>query len=406
MGQPGVLSDLPRSRLLAALVVVVVLTGAGVGAIAGGPALTGGVSPPPGIGGAAPPDADIDVVATDPADVRDANGDAGVVSGRLGGTLTLREDVDRVEFVVQTRLPDGTWTVIGRASAAPVPGGRLDLGPVVGGATTFLDATQSDGFDVDTPGSVATREGAVAVTARLYVAGDLRGTVTGVDTYAFRVDRPAPTTLSVGPGSPATGSDAPGGDGGFDPESPQSDGQRGGGTPDDDRRGMQSTGAPASESGGGPAPEAPDAAPGTVTTALFGAADVVPGSSGTASEPLTSPRPEMESLRVTVGTAVDDENGRTEPEMAIDRTPGSGELSAHLDVRILLVRESGQQRYVVGGPGSFVPLAAAIGASESIPIADAEDVTLVVEWRISPAAGNEIQTDGTSLTIHCEFTSA
>ncbi|RLM53635.1 hypothetical protein DVK02_12340 [Halobellus sp. Atlit-31R] len=411
MGASSATAARSRKRLLVGVVVAVALTGAGVGALADGSAFTLGAASVESDGGSAS-EATIDVVAGDPANVRNSAGDAGVVAGSLGGTLTVVETTDRVEFVVQTRLPDGSWAVTATATATSVPPGPFDLATQVGGAnTTYLDAAQSDGFDVQTPGTVAVRRGAVAVTARLFVDGQEVAAVTDVDGYAFAVDRPAGSVVSLGTADTEPAATGGGDTGGSD--SPAD-------APDSLNRARTSTGATdqivgAAGGTGGPSDggtlsgstsSASDSENSSQTaTVLFGADDVVPGSTGTSSAVLEPPREEMRVLNVTVGAAIDAENGLTEPESEVDDTPADGELSERLDVRVFLVRESGVREYVAGSEDGFVSLAAAAGTTTEIEFGPAEPLSLVVEWRIDPRVGNEIQSDSTTGSVHYRFTS-
>jgi hypothetical protein len=396
MNSSGVPATLSRKHLLVLVVIAMALTGAGVGALSDGFTLSRG-APSAGAGDAAPV-ATIEVTASDPADVRNDAGDVGAVSGTLGGTLTLAEGADRVEFVVQTRLPNGTWAVAASGTATGVPAGQLTLAPGVGGPnTTYLDAAQSDGFDVQTPGTVAVRRGAIAVTARLFVGGEVIATVTDVDGYELTVDRPAPATVSFAPVEESATDENSDSNGASDPI-------------DATRRtvaqsGSESDGGPGSGSGAGASDAGETADSTTPTTAFFGAGDVVPGSAGKSAAVLEPTSAEMTTLAVTVGAAIDAENGVTEPESVVDETPEEGELSSELDVRIVLVRESGDRRYVVGGADTFVPLATAAGTTASMAIEPNEPVSLVVEWRIDPTVGNEIQSDSTTASIHYRFTS-
>ncbi|RLM88326.1 hypothetical protein D3D02_12200 [Halobellus sp. Atlit-38R] len=397
MTPSGVPATLSRKHLLAVVVIAMALTGAGVGVLSDGFTLSRGPGPAE-VGDAAAPLATIKVTASDPVAIRNDAGDVGVVSGTLGGTLTLAEGADRVEFVVQTRLPNGTWAVAASGTATGVPAGQLNLEPGVGGPDTiYLDAAQSDGFDVQEPGTVAVRRGAIAVTARLFVGDEVIATVTDVDGYELTVDRPAPATMSFAPVDESATEENSDATGASDPT-------------DTTRRTITQTGSGSDggpESGSGAdasdADETTDST--TPTTAFFGTGDVVPGSAGKSAAVLEPTSAEMTTLEVTVGAAIDAENGVTEPESVVDETPEDGELSSELDVRIVLVRESGDREYVAGSADAFVPLSTAAGATASLAIEPNEPVSLVVEWRIDPTVGNEIQSDSTTASIHYRFTS-
>ncbi|MFB6251862.1 MAG: hypothetical protein ABEI27_09320 [Halobellus sp.] len=397
-----------RSRLLMVVALGVALMGAGAGALS--------ENTPFGIGpdGALSDPPQLTVVAADPIDVRTDAGDVGTVTGSLGGSLVVREDVDRIELVVHSRLSDGSWVEINRLTIGAVTAETVDLGTTVGGpGTVYLDADQSDGFDVAVPGSVAVRRGAISVTARLFATDGTVTSVEAADEYEFVVERPAARVVSFGSGNERG---TPTVETGFDvDQDPVGTPSRGDAGPS---LSAQATGGGTTGgSGGGSISDADSTdgeregstdgteGPGTPTTALFTAGGVMPGSSGSSETVFGPPNPEQDTLLVTVGVVVDDENGLTEPEAEVDGTPTVGELSANVDVRIVIVHESGARRYVAGGSNAFVPLASVSEASESVPVGANETVSIVVEWRIDGAVGNEIQGDSTTLSVHGRFTS-
>ena len=165
-----------------------------------------------------------------------------------------------------------------------------------------------------------------------------------------------------------------------------------------------STGSAGCGSGGsGGGSETEDGAEANRTTALFGAQDVLPGSRGTSTAQLSNPRDESVTATFAVGGAVDDENGLTEPEATVDDTATQGELSDHLAVRIAITRESGGRSYLVGSTDGYVSLADAAETTRSLELDPNETVSVVVEWRVDAAVGNEIQSDRTTLSVHCAF---
>ncbi|MDQ2053897.1 hypothetical protein [Halobellus sp. H-GB7] len=379
------------TKLLAVVVLATVLGGVGAGFVSTDIFdATTQPSPAPLGGDSASEVAGITVTATDPSNVRNEAGDAGVVAGALGGRLDLERDVSRVDFVVRSRLPNGTWVVVDRASVESIQSGTdaIDLATVVGGPnTTYLGQTQSDGFDVATPGSTARRDGAVAVTARLYADGQRVATVTDTDGYAFVVDRPAGRTV----GGPNENTVTASGDGASTPND-QAETRS-------DSTGSAGGGAGGSDGGS----ETEDGAEANRTTALFGAQDVLPGSRGTSAAQLSNPRGESVTATFAVGGAVDDENGLTEPEATVDDTATQGELSDHLAVRIAITRESGGRSFLVGSTDGYVSLADAAETTRSLELDPNETVSVVVEWRVDAAVGNEIQSDRTTLSVHCTF---
>ncbi|WP_256545051.1 hypothetical protein [Halobellus inordinatus] len=375
------------TKLLAVVVLATVLGGVGAGFVSTDIFdATTQPSPAPLGGDSASEVAGITVTATDPSNVRNEAGDAGVVAGALGGRLDLERDVSRVGFVVRSRLPNGTWVVVDRASVESIQSGTdaIDLATVVGGPnTTYLDHTQSDGFDVATPGSTARRDGAVAVTAHLYADGQRVATVTDTDGYAFVVDRPAGRTVG-GPNENTVTASGDGASSSNDQSETRSDSTR-------------------SAGGGAGGSETENGAEANRTTALFGAQDVLPGSRGTSTAQLSNPRDESVTATFAVGGAVDDENGLTEPEATVDDTATQGELSDHLAVRIAITRESGGRSYLVGSTDGYVSLADAVETTRSLELDPNETVSVVVEWRVDAAVGNEIQSDRTTLSVHCTF---
>ncbi|SDY10356.1 hypothetical protein [Halobellus clavatus] len=414
MGARDAADGISRSRLLLVVVLGVALMGAGAGALSGGGALL--ENRPFGIGSdSALSDApQLTVAAADPVDVRNDAGDVGTVTGSLGGSLVVRDDVDRIELLVRSRLPDGSKVESTRLTTGAVTAGTVDIGSTVGGpGTVYLDADQSDGFDVAVPGSVAVRRGAISVTARLFATDGTVTSVNAADEYEFTVDRPAARVVSFGSGdergtptvetglgvdrdsvgTPSRGDAGPslsvqtagGGTTG---------GSGSGGTSDADGTDAEREGSTDGTGGTG-----------TPTTALFTAGGVMPGSSGGSETIFGPPDPGQDTLLLTVGGVVDNENGLTEPEAEVDDTPSVGELSANLDIRIVVVRESGVRRYVAGGSNAFVPLASVSGASESVPVGANETVSVGFEWRIDSVVGNEIQGDSTTLSVHGRFTS-
>ena len=102
------------------------------------------------------------------------------------------------------------------------------------------------------------------------------------------------------------------------------------------------------------------------------------------------------------------ENGQNEPEAEVDDTGGdpgrgAGELEDALEVRITAVDGDGSRRYVFGDGDTYHPLQRL--GSEPVSIAELdpdETVTIVIEYRVLPEAGNEIQSD--SIVVDFGFT--
>ncbi|RLM53624.1 hypothetical protein DVK02_12285 [Halobellus sp. Atlit-31R] len=390
MSVTGSSIEITRTKLLVALVLAVAIGGSGVGLVSTGvfEAADSAAPSPPGAGSTGTELATIDVTAADPPNVRSGTGEAGIVAGAIDGRLRLYRDVDRVELLVRSRLPNGTWVVIDRTALGAVPAGAVDLASATGGETQYLDATQSDGFDVTTPGTTARRSGFVSVTARLYADGARVGTVTDTDGYAFLVDRPAARTVG-GAGTDSAPREQTDAD--ATPTAQSRDGR--------DDAGRDGDGADESDDDS----ETRSRSDLNRTTALLGARNVVPGSSGQSAAAVSNPSDERVTATFRVGAPIDAENGLTEPESAVDDTPDRGELAAHLDVRIAIVRADGGGSYLAGGESEYVSLSDAATATQSLELDPNETVTVVVEWRVDRAVGNEIQSDGTSLSVHTTF---
>jgi len=383
---------------VAAIVVVGVSPGILSNALSVGPSELA----PPGADDAHGPTAEIEVTAADPPNVRSADGTVGVVAGQLTGSVTLTQPVSSVDLVVHSRLPNGSWVVVQRATVEPAPAQTIDLSEALDGPRlTYLDRDQSNGFDVGVPGSTAHREGAVSVTAQVFVDGEAVDSVTDADSYGFLIDRPAATTVGDG----ASGSESAG-----DESTTESSSTTESGVPTAD--GPTVSGGSGFGSGAGNVPsggieggesESRDEETDR-RTLLFGAENAVPGSTGADSVTVSNPADEAVTATFALGAPIDEENGVTEPESAVDDTPDTGELSEHLAVRIWIETDDGETRPLIGG-GEYIPLADAAGASQSLDLDPDEAVTVTVEWRIDSDVSNEIQSDSTTLSVHGTFQS-
>jgi hypothetical protein len=403
-----------RTQLFAAVIVTMALSGAGFGVVSDGFLDGGDPSPPGSTGDAAVASASIEITASDPPNVRDSAGEVGHVTGSLDGVLEVSRDVDRVTFVVWSRLPNGSWAVVDRTSIESLSNERVDIGESVGGPNaTYLRDDHSSGFDLDEPGSTARRSGYVSVTARLYAGGELETTVTDTDGYAFLIDRPAARTVgsdgsrsTAGEGAASGTESTPSGEmtSGQDSSGPDSSSGSDSTNGQDTAGGNSGADGRSDAAGDAPATDPNEAEPNR-TTALFGTDDAVPGSSGSGTVQLSNPDDGPVTAEFAIGAPIDEENGLTEPEKAVDDTPDTGELSSHLDVRIAVER-GGERTDLVGGDGEFVPLADAAASTRSLDLDPDETVTVTVEWRIARDVGNEIQSDRTTLSVHCEFSSS
>ncbi|WP_336023159.1 hypothetical protein [Halobellus salinisoli] len=425
-------ADLPVSitgtQMLVVAVAALAVVGAGPGLISD--ALSGGPDQlaPPGVSDSRGPTAEIGVTTADPPNVRNDEGTAGVVAGTVGGSLMLDQPADRVDLVVRSRLPNGSWTVQHRTSIEPVDAREIALDEALGPRFTYLDGDQSNGFDVDTPGSSVRRTGAISVTARLFVDGEEIESVTDTDEYGFFVDRPAATTTdTTADERESSGSEDEGDESRSSQSSTSETDVRSAG--DGPAKSDGTVGGSGDSGDGGDGDESPDVGDAGDSvrdddagddssedeadrrTLLFGTDNALPGSTGEDTVTVSNPADEAVTATVAVGAPIDEENGLTEPESEVDETPEVGELSEYLDVKIWVETEDGRQRNVVGGDGNviggngYVPLADAAESSKSLDLDPDESVTVVVEWRIAGDVGNEIQSDSTTLSVHCSFES-
>lgn len=373
--------SLTRRHLLVSVVALMAVAGLGVGLISGGPGPGTGVGPvtPPGTGDASTADATLSVTVGDPPTVRNDDGRVGTVAGTLTGSLAVDGTPDRVDLVVRSRLPSGSWAVVDRAEWR-VGDGDLAVGALVGGPnTTYLNASQSAGFDVGTPGTFADRHGAVSVTATVYADGERVSSVTAGDDYTLAVEHLADRTVTLSDDVPTARPTT----------SAPTDGERGGG----------GAAGPADDGVG-------SSRPARLTSALLDVSNAMPGDAAQRSHRVENPTDGAATLRVSVGPVSDDENGWIEPERAVDSTPRTGELSAALEVRLFVERDDGRRQYVAGNDRRFVALADAAGATTSLGLGAGEAAALVVQWRLDGAVGNEVQSDRSTVSVHLSLSGA
>jgi len=133
---------------------------------------------------------------------------------------------------------------------------------------------------------------------------------------------------------------------------------------------------------------------------LMQAGNVVPGQSGASERAVRNAGTMAADLAVVNLTVTDRENGLTDPEAAVDDSPGEGELSEHLLVRLTVTYADGETATVFGGD-EFVPLADVTATNESIGSGIEADATatLTFEYRVAEAAGNEIQSDTVAFDV-------
>lgn len=133
---------------------------------------------------------------------------------------------------------------------------------------------------------------------------------------------------------------------------------------------------------------------------LVRAGNVVPGTAGATQRVIRNAGTMTAALALVNLTVTDRENGLTDPESAVDDSPGEGELSEHLLVRLTVTYEDGETATLLGGD-ELVPLADVTASNESAGpgIEPGSTATLTFEYRVPEAAGNEIQSDTVAFDI-------
>lgn len=140
---------------------------------------------------------------------------------------------------------------------------------------------------------------------------------------------------------------------------------------------------------------------------LFDVDGVVPGDEGTARARVANAGEDPGRLALAALTYESAENGQTDAEAAVDSTGGdpgvgAGELHEALRIRVAVVDDAGVRTYVVGDRDADRPLDAVAGESGVAALGrlgPGESRTLVVEWRVPAAVGNEIQSDRVTVDL-------
>lgn len=135
---------------------------------------------------------------------------------------------------------------------------------------------------------------------------------------------------------------------------------------------------------------------------LLDVAGVLPGSSGTGSGTVGNNGTENGTLYVSGVSLEDHENGITEPESEVDDSPEEGELSGHLQVRVILESESGEEESVLGTADGFENLSVMPDRppSEAVPIDAGEEVNVIVQWILPESTSNVVQSDGVTFDVN------
>lgn len=291
-------------------------------------------------------DAAITVTADDPPAYRNVDGKVGEVSGTVGGSLTWTTDrVDSVVLVALVWIPEHGWTEVRRVELAPDSpsvsiASPMDLGAVFGEGTLYANESWSTAFENPDPDTTKVTPGRAAVTAVLFDGDTEVARVTDADGFNVSV-RNVDFDLELG-----------------------------------------------SDPGGADA-----------NTSLLSAGGVVPGDRWINRGNLTNDGTVPGEVKLSSLELVSYENGQTDPEADVDETGGdpgrgAGELQDALEVRIAVVDENGSRRYVFGDGDAYRPIKRL--RDESVTIAELdpdETATIVIEYRVLPGAGNEIQSD-------------
>lgn len=137
--------------------------------------------------------------------------------------------------------------------------------------------------------------------------------------------------------------------------------------------------------------------------------DVVPGGERTASVVVENSGNGPGEVGAVLRNVTDRENSLTEPEREVDDTPGDGELSSELRVRLAVSRSgSSAPEYLYGGPDEYVPLASLAGENGTVDevLSSGETAVLRLDFRVPEDVGNEVQSDGVSFDCTVFLTDA
>ncbi|SDM00819.1 E1-E2 ATPase [Halogranum gelatinilyticum] len=324
----------------------------------------------------------VDAVVADPVSVQSAMGTVGRVDGSLDGDLRWTGSVDTVTVEVHTWSEADGWA-LARARTVAADSSTLTLAEAFGTTDlVYLDATRSAVYDNSLDGTEATHTSFVSVRA---VAS--RG-----DTAVAQAQQTVSYRLVVENTRRSTG-------GGGDPTPP---------TPTPSTSTPTTTPSTSTPSTPTATPTATPSEPPAVRltlvsgapTDLFTGDGLAPGAQRRSSIVVRNDGSDAGVLSLSNLSVRSDENGRTDPERAVDITGddpgvGEGELADAATVRVYAVRDSGQRLFAVGDVATFVPASSLDGVAELDfgSVGAGETVEIRVEYRIDTSVGNEIQTD-------------
>ncbi|WP_423999278.1 hypothetical protein ACOZ4I_10545 [Haloarcula salina] len=134
---------------------------------------------------------------------------------------------------------------------------------------------------------------------------------------------------------------------------------------------------------------------------LIRVADLAPGGGSTGSVVVRNSGTISGTVGVSNASVSDDENGLREPERAAGDTNATGELSAHLRVRLWAEYPDGTREYLFGSANSTVSASSLAGASVrgSETLDAGSQATVAITVSLPESAGNEVQSDRMDFTV-------
>lgn len=314
-----------------------------------------------------PPDsASLSLSGEETITVDSAIGDVDTLYGRLNGTLSWEGgSVDSVVFVVQTWTPDQGWTQTQRVTTEQQS--PVTIAPVLDTPIRYVTESQASDFDNPQDGTTQSRYGSVAVTAVLFDDG----------VEQQRLRKQWNYTVSVTNYDTDDGSD---------------------GSTDEVEIGLD-----IGDSNNGSDDEGTDSG----DAGLVNNSEVTPGDQYASTADLSNTGSETGEVFLNVSYTSFENGIVNDAERQVDSTggdpgPGNGELHTEFEIRVAIVAENGSMRYVLGNESAYRELAAVTG--DPVPLTNVqpgETADLRVEYRVDPAAGNEIQSD--TLSLDFEF---
>jgi len=137
------------------------------------------------------------------------------------------------------------------------------------------------------------------------------------------------------------------------------------------------------------------------SSVLIRVSSLAPGDGATGTVAVRNSGSTAGTLGVSNASVIDDENGLREPERAAGDTDASGELSAHLRVRLWVEYSDGTREYLFGTANATVSAASLDGASvrgnERLDAGSQATVEMTVS--LPETVGNEVQSDRIEFTI-------